>query len=98
MERHHVIPKQRLKKAWRSARNYPPGSIARESPLGKVTLTALLADERNLCDLCRRHHHRVTHGYDKLGLAQLPRGIADFAREFGIGWMLDRELRAFTRR
>ena len=64
----------------------------------QVTLTALLADERNLCDLCRRHHHRVTHGYDKLGLAQLPRGIADFAREFGIGWMLDRELRAFTRR
>lgn len=92
MERHHVIPKARLKKAHATAHHRGEG------PLSEVGITALLGDERNLCDLCNRHHHRVTHGFDKLRLEMLPAGIFDFAREFEIGWMLDRELRAFRRR
>ena len=92
MERHHVIPKARLRTAWRTAKR------AGEGPLAGVGITALLADERNLCDLCNRHHHRVTHGFDKLALSMMPRGIFDFARDYAIEWMLHRELRAFQRR
>ena len=58
-----------------------------------------MADERNLIALCRRHHHRITHGWDRDLLApvlaeQLP-DLITFAADYRIKGALDHELRLY---
>lgn len=83
-EAHHVIPKQRIR--------------ARGWGLG-FELADALADRRNLVALCRRHHHRITHGWDRepLGrvLAARITELREFARDYQLEPALDRELRLY---
>jgi hypothetical protein len=55
-----------------------------------------IADGRNIIPLCERHHHRVTHGWDRDKLAhhitaRLPE-LRAFAVEYDLDAALDHEL------
>ncbi len=80
---HHVIPKARIK--------------ARVTDL--TELPGAITDRRNLIPLCRRHHHRITNGWDRAELAEvLLERIDDlraFAAAHGLEGALDRELRIY---
>lgn len=84
-----MIARQRLRKRWERARYLGTGALA------EATWTAVLGDERNLLPLCRRHHHRVTHGFDLVPWHKLPL-IGEFATEYELVTELDRERRRFT--
>lgn len=68
----------------------------------RVSLAQLpyaIKDRRNLVPLCRRHHHRITHGFDREAMAEqiverLP-GLHAFAGEYGLDAALAHELRLY---
>jgi hypothetical protein len=62
-------------------------------------LPAAINDRRNLVPLCRRHHHRITHGFDRDAMAEVLAERLDdlraFASAYGVEAGLERELRNY---
>lgn len=95
---HHVIPKQRLRRAWERACGTVgrAGNATANERLVLAGITRLLADRRNIIPLCGRHHHRITHGWDRDHLlvtlaARMP-ALRRFAEAFGLENELELEL------
>ena len=99
-ERHHFVSKRSIR-ARRShvalkAKRFEELSEA-EHRLLFTPLSRILADERNLVTLTPIRHHRVTHGFEKLSLDDVPQ-IREFAAEYALEPALERKLAAFTNR
>lgn len=87
----HLIPKQLLKRTWRSLER-------QDYPLPFDSLTALLADERAWVDGCGGivgiggHHGMLDHSRTlRIPRSAIPDGTVELAEELGLGWWLDRE-------
>jgi hypothetical protein len=95
-EGHHVIPKQRVKIAvGRAAIKDKQGQELSdgERRLLDTPLTTILRDPRNIVHLSRTRHHRAHGGFERLKPEELPRGIEEFADDYGLRWALEHELR-----
>lgn len=85
LDPHHVIPRQRIRARFGRGR----GLI----PLSRGNQVAAIRDERNIVPLCRHHHELVTNRRLYLTEADLPHGIHDFAKEYGLEWSLHLDVR-----
>lgn len=97
-DRHHVIQQQRIKIAIGRAavkrKLHGEDSLSGgERRLLATPLTTILRDERNIVRISRTLHHRAHNGFERLDPDKLPRGIEDFAADYGLEWALDHELR-----
>ena len=78
---HHVIPKQRIRRAWKSARAH-----YNRTGTKPWSVTKAIADERNRVWLCVYHHGQVEA---KRLYVEPPESAVEFAREYGLEWSLD---------
>lgn len=93
-EGHHILRQQTVKQAVSAAAvkvKIGKPISAGEQRLLDTPLTVVLNDPRNIVKLSRAAHHRAHHA-ERLRENQLPRGIYDFASDYGLEAALDREL------
>lgn len=81
LDAHHIIAKQTLK--------------AHTSTLPVERQREAIWDPRNGVCVCRAHHHRLTGRYERLNKGELPAEAFEFAREWRIEHLLERELAGF---
>jgi hypothetical protein len=60
--------------------------------LGRERGIEAAQDDRNLCALCRYHHHRVTVRALRLREDEVPDRAWEFAADYGLGWSLDKDI------
>lgn len=64
-----------------------------------VDLPRAIADPRNLVPLCDRHHHRITHGFDRDAMREIIESKADELRDWAAAYSLtpalEHELRLY---
>lgn len=93
VQRHHVVPKARLKMLHRSlSAAYRRGQGPRP-----WTKTKVLADERNLLPVCLKCHGQIEGASDMhVELAQVPPGFWSFVSEYGLDAQLPPRLMEAT--
>lgn len=82
---HHVVPRQRLRRAWKAAK-----AEERRTGVKAWSITAAIKDERNLIGLCVFHHMQVEA---KRLRCPVSVGAWAFAEEYGLDAMLAEDLR-----
>lgn len=85
LQNHHVVSRQRLRRAWKAAK-----AEERRTGVRAWSITAAINDERNLTALCVHHHMQVEAKRVRVPVSE---GAWAFAAEYGLDAMLAEDLR-----
>jgi len=87
IDRHHVIPKGRIKAALKT-KAYRQGWSKRQ--LAEAIRVAV-EDERVIAPACRRHHELWHNARYRVPRSALPLEVEQFAKDYGLMSSLDRD-------
>lgn len=86
-QRHHVVPKQGIRRAWKTLAAAQRRGGPRAWRVGRV-----MTDGRNMLDVCWAHHQLVEGGSLRVELTDVPTGFWAFVTEYGLYGELPRHL------